>query len=294
MSPRYQSATAFHQALEERLRQRPGLVHQHRDVLAIQRLLVRIASLRSDVVLKGGMGLKVRTPRARATKDLDLRLEGEVDSLEMCLRDAAQLALGDHLAFVIRYEQRLAGVEGHRFRAECTLGGRLFSTFDIDVVRPEPIYGAIEELPGADWLSFADIPTPVFRVYPLATQLAEKLHALTAPRSRPNTRVKDLPDVLLLASLDSSGDLAAETLAGALRGTFASRGTHEVPACFPEMPPEWSAGYSRIIQASLLPWTSFPEAVGQVRRFVDPVLGGSAQERWSPNSWAWEDRARSP
>jgi hypothetical protein len=291
VSARYQSARAFQQALEERLRRKPGPINRHRDLLGIQRLLARIVALNPSVLLKGGMGLKLRTPHARATKDLDLRIEGELDEVSSCLRRAAQLTGGDYrdyMEFAVRYVKRLVGTDGHRFHAECTLGGRPFSSFDVDVVRPEPIHGEVEELPGADWLSFAEIPTPIFRVYPRATQLAEKLHALTSPRARANTRVKDLPDILVLASLEGPTSLTMETLRRAIASTFAFRATHEVPARFPELQPEWAVPYVRLLESPLLlQWQSFTEAIGLVRRFLDPVLAGTSEGVWSPLDWEW-------
>ena len=153
-------------------------------------------------------------------------------------------------------------------------------------MRPEPIHGIVEELPGADWLSFAEIATPLFKVYPVATQIAEKLHALTAQRNRPNTRVKDLPDILLLASLVTPVALDTATIITAIESTFAHRST-PVPTRFPEMPPEWRLTYERIVKASLLPWRSFATAVGQVGQFIDPILSRTAKGSWSPSSWHW-------
>ncbi|WP_414654065.1 nucleotidyl transferase AbiEii/AbiGii toxin family protein [Hyalangium sp.] len=63
--------------------------------------------------------------------------------------------------------------------------------------------------------------------------MAEKLHAYTMPRSRPNSRVKDLPDIALLASAQP---LKATHLRDAIEQTFRFRGTHELPVMFPEPP----------------------------------------------------------
>ena len=46
-----------------------------------------------------------------------------------------------------------------------------------------------------DVLAFAGIAPPTLRLYPVETHIAEKLHAYTLPRPRPNSRVKDLPDL---------------------------------------------------------------------------------------------------
>jgi hypothetical protein len=54
-------------------------------------------------------------------------------------------------------------------------------------------------------------------VYPRETHIAEKLHAYTLPRKRPNSRVKDLPDIALLSKI---GALDGAVLRSALERTF--------------------------------------------------------------------------
>lgn len=51
-----------------------------------------------------------------------------------------------------------------------------------------------------DVLAFAGIAPPTLRICPIETHIAEMLHAYTTPRTRPSSRVKDLPDLALLAS----------------------------------------------------------------------------------------------
>ena len=69
-----------------------------------------------------------------------------------------------------------------------------------DVAFGDPILGEPDTLIAEDVLSCAGITPPTLRLYPVETHLAEKLHAYTMPRARPNSRVKDLPDLALLAS----------------------------------------------------------------------------------------------
>jgi hypothetical protein len=49
------------------------------------------------------------------------------------------------------------------------------------------------------------------------------------PRRSPNTRVKDLPDLALLASI---GPLLAAELRQAIEATFTYRATHYIPRAF--------------------------------------------------------------
>jgi len=84
-----------------------------------------------------------------------------------------------------------------------------------------------------DVLAFAGIAPPTLRLYPIETRIAEKLHAYTMPRARPNTRVKDLPDLALLASPQ---ELDAKRLRAALEQTFSFRKTHPLPDSLPAPP----------------------------------------------------------
>jgi hypothetical protein len=94
--------------------------------------------------------------------------------------------------------------------------------------------GPPEIVVAEDVLGFAGIAPPTLRIYPIETHIAEKLHAFTMPRARPNSRVKDLPDLALLAS---AGPLEAERLRAALEQTFTFRKTHALPPALPAPPP---------------------------------------------------------
>ncbi len=284
---RFGSASAFVQALEARFKRLEGLVTEKRQVLAIQRFLARVLAVRPDVILKGGMGLKLRNPAARATKDLDLRCDGDREANTRMLQEAARLALDeDFMTFSVVFSKPLENVAGHRFRAECQIAARPFSVFDVDVVGPEPLVGEIDLVVGASWLDFAGVPTPSFRVYPIASQIAEKVHALTLPRSGMNTRVKDLPDIALLASLDSAV-LESRTLRSALETTFAHRRTHSLPLALPAPPAEWQGAYAEICRVNGLRWRSLADLTSAVFAFINPVLASTAEGTWSLETWVW-------
>jgi hypothetical protein len=125
--------------------------------------------------------------------------------------------------------------EGLRFRAECRLAGKPYGDpFGVDAAFGDPMVGPPEIVVAEDVLGFAGIAPPTLRIYPIETHIAEKLHAFTMPRARPNSRVKDLPDLALLAS---AGPLEAERLRAALEQTFTFRKTHALPAALPAPPP---------------------------------------------------------
>jgi len=212
------------------------------------------------------------------------------------LREAARLAPGDHLGFEVERDADHPTIEadglrydGQRFRVSATLAGRRYGdVFGLDVAIGEPIVGLPTEVVGDDLLAFIGLPAPVFRAYPVATHIAEKLHAYTLPRPRPNTRVKDLPDLALLGTV---ANLDGGTLAGAIAETFAHRATHAVPASLPEPASEWGPVYARMAAVDGLPWRTLGELTGVVRAFVDPVLAG-ALGRWDAEAWTWREGQR--
>jgi hypothetical protein len=84
--------------------------------------------------------------------------------------------------------------EGLRFRAECRLAGKLYGqAFGVDVASGDPVFGDPETVIIDDLLASAGIGPPVLRLYPVETHIAEKLHAYTMPRERPNTGLWSAP-----------------------------------------------------------------------------------------------------
>lgn len=292
--PRYRTPEAFKQALEARLQGRHLI--RNRQLIAFERFLARVAEVLGDsVILKGGLALELRLRAARTTRDVDLRVTGSPDRTLSLLQEAGRLDLGDFMRFEVRPEQKLEihGVpyEGFRYRAECRLAGKLFgSGFHVDVAFGERLVGQIDIAQGHDWLDFAEIPPPRLRLYPIETHIAEKLHAYSLERDRPNSRVKDLPDIALLATIRR---LDATTLRTALDQTFVDRATHPLPQQFPEPPAatatmNWMSAYAGLAAENDLPWKTLPEILNAVRAFLDPVLARQPVTRWVPERWRWE------
>jgi len=242
-------------------------------------------------LLKGGLVLELRLERARATKDIDLRLIGSPESVLADLRQAGQLNLKDFMTFEVSPDTehpqiRSDGMryEGFRFRTECRLAGKLYGQrFGVDVAFGDPFLGEPEIVSAEDTLAFAGVAPPALRLYPIETHLAEKLHAYTLPRSRPNTRVKDLPDIALLGTTQP---LDAERLRLALTQTFEFRGTHAVPSSVPDPPATWSTPYDQLARENELTWTTLEELATAVAAFINPVLAGK-NGTWRPAKWQW-------
>ena len=175
--------------------------------------------------------------------------------------------------------------DGLRFRAECRLAGKIYGQpFGVDAAFGDPIIGEPELIRANDALGFAGVEPPMLRVYPVETHIAEKLHAYTMPRTRPNSRVKDLPDLPLIAT---AGPLEASRLRAAIEQTFAFRSTHAVPQHLPAPPESWDAPYATMAKEDQLRWTTIADALTAARAFLDPVLAGQSDGTWNPVGWSW-------
>lgn len=172
-----------------------------------------------------------------------------------------------------------------------TLAGRRYGdVFGVDIAIGEPIVGSPQPIEGDDLLTFVGLPVPMFWAYPVTTHVAEKLHAYTLPRPRPNSRVKDLPDIALLATV---ADLGSVALRSAIGETFAHRATHAVPSSLPDPARSWEPVYARMAASDDLPWCTLDGLVLAVRAFLDPVLAGT-EGRWDPQAWRWRGGLAGP
>jgi len=266
---------------------------RRRQLLVFDRFLARVArEFGEAAVLKGGLSLELRLERARTTRDVDLRLPApSFEALER-LRASGQLGLGDFMSFEVEANPdhpEIVGegirYDGFRYRVECRLAGKPYAQpFGVDVAFGDPLVGAVDVVTAEDVLAFAGIPPPTLRLYPVETHLAERLHAYTQPRSRPNSRVKDLPDLALLGTVRM---LEAGPLRTAMERVFSFRAVQPVPPRLPAPPVEWAVPFARMAEQDALPWATLAEMETAVRAFLDPVLAGKRVEVWEPASWRW-------
>jgi hypothetical protein len=297
---KYSTDEGFRVALEARVKAASkALGHldptRHRQLLLADRFLARVtAELGDAVVAKGGIALELRLPTARATQDLDLHVSGKTEQLLGRLQLAGRRDLGDRLRFEISTEpEDLRNIEGEgvvyqgqRFRITAMLGGRRYGDrFGLDVVFGGQISGDVDDLEGLDLLSFAGIAPGRYRLYPRELHVAEKLHAYTMPRPSPNGRVKNLPDLALLAQ---TGPFKQRALVAGIEATFRARKTHQVPTSLPPPPADfWVTAYARIARINRLPWTTLEDVLAAASAFINPVLIGQGS-RWNPERWTWE------
>ena len=90
----YPNPNAFSQALKARVKRRARKrgrgFNRVLQALLFERFLARAYDALGDaVILKGGFALELRLTRARTTKDIDVRVEGDLDDVKNKIRREA-------------------------------------------------------------------------------------------------------------------------------------------------------------------------------------------------------------
>lgn len=184
--------------------------------------------------LKGGVAMELRfADSARATKDLDLGLDG--DRTYRLSSFAAALQLGfDEFTFRLRPQlHHMELADTVRVEVAILYRSRAWQSVDVDL-GPSGVEEADLVDPTITGLVEMGLPvtTPI-RCLNLSEQVAQKLHACTGPASA--GRARDVLDILLI---DSLGKLDYAQTRIAVEKVFAERGTHQLPRTF-ELPAAW-------------------------------------------------------
>ena len=284
MPPRvYASASAFRTAVETRLMQLVAKEGQEimrlRRQFTFDRFLCRVFHGEKDMVmLKGGYAIELRVAEARATKDIDLcmkKVRGATPSpeeLHSFFQEKAVLQLGDFMIFKVFPPTRLlvnAIYGGCRFTVDASMAGRLFTRFSIDVSIGDGWIDDQDSLQGRDWLAFAGVPPLGFPATTVEQQLAEKIHSYTMPRQKPNSRVKDLVDIVLLTR---NFKIYKERMADSLKRTFKLRATHSLPAGLSPPPAAWGNRFSALADESKLK-LDLAGAFTHMKEFYESITG---------------------
>lgn len=213
MTVTYADAAALRMALEQRLRNDAAAkevrVDRLRRQVAFERVMIRLDLAQPGRwVLKGGMALEARLGQAaRTTRDLDLGLRGAVID-GPTLRDDLIDALDtdpdhDHFVFRVGPPTRLATDEAGdttwRFTITSALDGREFVALPVDISPRAHELVTTQRVTLSTALDFAGVGARTVEIIDVNRHFAEKIHALTTTFSdRPNTRVRDLVDLVLL------------------------------------------------------------------------------------------------
>lgn len=242
----FKDAEAFRNALETRIKNislKEGAdIMRLRRQFTFDRFLCRVFhGEKGAIMLKGGYSLELRVALARTTKEM-----------YSFFQEKAALQLGDFIVFTVFPPSRLltnAVYGGCRFSVEAEMADRLFTRFTLDVSVGDGWIDNQDNLQPRDWLAFAGIPASGFPSTTVEQQLAEKIHSYTQPRQKPNSRVKDLVDIIILTR---NFNISKERMSASLRSTFKLRKTHSIPVELSPPPPAWKKAFSELASESEL------------------------------------------
>lgn len=280
---RYANSVDLRRALEARLKQQADEtgtdLSRLRRIAVFDRVGARLSASDRRWVLKGGTSLEFRLGvRARATKDLDLALldgPGDGDVVREELIETLGVDVDrDGFMFSVKRPTLLdadaSGRPGWRFSVDSTLAGKTFAQIRLDVVLRGEELAATEKITLPGVLDFADVPPRTIESVDRRQHFAEKLHALTRDYgTRPNTRVKDLADLVLLIE---DGLPADSSLLEVVNHVFTVRATHPVPRFVPDPPPVWTADYPRLAEVRTLTKPDLAAALNLLRSFWTQTL----------------------
>ncbi len=274
----YKTAVDLRRAIEARLKsdaETKGTDYGRlRRSVVFDRIAARLSASDQGWVLKGGTALEFRLGlRARATKDLDLVLRSApadgTTLREVLIENLAADVDRDRFVFTvgqpIDLDTDAAGNPGWRFSVDGAIAGKRFTAVRVDVVLRPVELAATDRISLPGTLEFAGIRPRIIEAADRSQHFAEKLHALTRHYgSRPNTRVKDLVDLLLLIhdGLSPNQDLLA-----VVRHVFTVRATHLVPTNIPAPPPAWRYEYPTLAAEATLGERDLLAALDTLRAF---------------------------
>jgi hypothetical protein len=274
----YKTAVDLRRALEARLKidaDNTGIdLMRLRRIVVFDRIAARLSAGEQEWVLKGGAALEFRLGlRARATRDLDLVLRSQLSAgaairdvlIETLTRDVDR----DRFVFTVGHPIELAtdaaGNPGWRFSVDGALAGKTFIAVKVDIVLRSVELAATERISLPGKLEFAGIRRRTIESADRSQHFAEKLHALTRDYDlRPNTRVKDLVDLLLLIHDGLSPD---KELLGVVRHVYTVRATHPMPTNVPDPPPVWRQVYPALAAEATLVERDLSAALKTLRAF---------------------------
>lgn len=294
-------AASIRQRLLNKARETGRPFNELLQYFAMERFLYRLSksSHADKFVLKGALMFTAwQAPVTRPTMDIDLLgiIDNSVHAIIAVVRAICRQDIEpDGLVF------DAAGVEGERIvedadyagvrvRFRGTLGtARVTMQLDIgfgDVVVPKP--------KTAHYPTILDMPAPRLRGYSRESTVAEKFEAMVKLGVL-NSRVKDFFDIWLLSR---QFNFDGGTMAKALTGTFATRGT-TIPAEPVALTGDFAndaarqAQWRAFIRKSRLENAppNFAEIVEAVAVFLGPITrvlaaGASFQESWkAPGPW---------
>jgi hypothetical protein len=284
-------ARLFRRALTDRLKlaakeSRWTLPQLQRQV-AYDRLLERLYLVDNGWIVKGATALLARDLGVRGTLDIDLYRQAAREVAEADLRRAAAADVGDWFRFEIGAGSALNA--GLRLPVNSVIGTTTWVGFHVDLVGSGlRMTGQPEDVPPLARGAIPEVSQHGYKAYPLIDHVADKV-AATYERygetRMPSTRYRDLVDLI---SIVTGASVPAEGQHAALVSEFQRRRL-PLPETF-DVPDRrlWEAGYAAEARRSLLTTgCTLNEAIPIVRRFVHPLLNGTASGVWDRGLQEW-------
>lgn len=242
--------------------------------LAYDRFLNRIFADELEnftLILKGGHALEMRFQNTRATVDLDLCLKTSIEQklpeIIQILREKLKRDLHDYFSFSISepiMDITAAPYGGARFLVETKLAGKRFISFHLDIGVGDFILMPIDYIFNKNLIDCSDVEAIKIPTISKEQHFAEKIHAYTLPRENPNSRCKDLIDLIILID---EGSMNAELLRKAIDGTFHRRSTHKIPTQLDPPPHFWEKPFNEMARSCNIKLT-INEAFHKLEHFM--------------------------
>lgn len=225
-----------------------------------------------DYYIKGGVALELRFgDRARATKDVDIGLEGNRTARLQNLDTALGLGF-DQFNFRRKGTPRaLELADTVRIEIAITYQGRSFQTLDVDLGPAGESHDLVHPaIQGLAELGLR-IASPV-RCLTLSVQVAHKIHAATNPRiiSDPKqNRARDILDILLIEVL---GQLDTRAVREVAERIFKERNEHPWPLAPIDYPNDWKLRLSNMATALGYPLTDADEILMAFQKIIQKTV----------------------
>lgn len=224
-------------------------------------------------VIKGGVALELRLRlRARATKDFDATFHERFGDMLTTLDRALEEPYGA-FQFARRGDIRDLGTRAKRIEIRVQYQNKPWATVQMEVsAAADDRSIEVEQIPATSLEEFG-IDGPEFvTCLSLRYQIAQKIHAVTAPPpvDRTNDRFRDLADLWLLRELGV--DLGR--LREACEEIFAQREMHGWPPAV-VVPDHWAEPFGRLA-GELGITTSIDEAASALARYISDIAQASA------------------
>ena len=228
--------------------------------------------------LKGGVALELRFAlRARATKDLDLGLEGNRATRLRVFEDALKPAF-DLFTFRLKSRARHMDLaDTVRIEVRIQYRTRAWQTIEVDL-GPAGATNADLVRPAVPGLAEMGLPVPSpVRCLNLSEQVAQKLHACTSPDATTG-RARDIVDILLIEML---GELDCAGACAAAQRVFNERGAHAFPPAF-ALRPTWRLELESLAAELGFPVTGAAEIERRFHKTIDSIAAAKLSRSDAP------------